>query len=76
MNREKTEKMLFNCIMANTSAIRQQAAPARWDGSSFMWHQPCQSISVDIQKHTIKKKKLFTHVEWHVSTASLLKSGE
>ena len=30
-----------------------------WDGSSFMWHQPCQcckyTTSVDIQKGTIKK---------------------
>ena len=30
----------------------------RWDGSSFMWHQPCQrckyTTSVDIQKRTIK----------------------
>ena len=32
------------------------------DGSSFMWHQPCQrckyTISVDIQKHTIKSYSL------------------
>ena len=31
----------------------------RWDGSSFVWHQPCQrckyTTSVDIQKRTIKK---------------------
>ena len=30
----------------------------RWDGSSFMWHQPCQrckhTTSVDIQKRAIK----------------------
>ena len=29
-----------------------------WDGSSFMWHQPCQcrkyTTSVDIQEHAIK----------------------
>ena len=48
------------------------------DGSSFMWHQPCQrckyTTSVDIQKCAIRK--LFTHAESHVSTVSLLKSGE
>ena len=31
---------------------------SRWDGSSFMWHEPCQSCkyttSVDIQKRAIK----------------------
>ena len=34
----------------------------RQDGSSFMWHQPCQhckhTTSVDIQKHTIKSCSL------------------
>ena len=50
----------------------------RRDGSSFMWHQPCQrckyTTSVDIQK--MRYKKLFTHVESHTSAVSLLKSGE
>ena len=50
----------------------------RRDGSSFMWHQPYQRCKyttlVDIQKHAIKK--LFTHVESHVSAVSLLESGE
>ena len=50
----------------------------RRDGSSFMWHQPCQrckyTTSVDIQKRAIKK--LFTHVESHASAVSLLESGE
>ena len=49
----------------------------RRDGS-FMWHQPCQcckyTTSVDIQKACYKK--LFTHVESHASTVSLLESGE
>ena len=48
------------------------------DGSSFMWHQPCQRCkytpSVDIQK--TRCKKLFTHVESHASAVSLLESGE
>ena len=34
----------------------------RWDGSSFMWHQPCQhcmyTTSVDIQKCAIKSYSL------------------
>ena len=50
----------------------------RWDGSSFMWHQPCQrckyTTSVDIQKRAIKKP--FTHVESHASAVSLLESRE
>ena len=49
----------------------------RRDGSSFLWHQPCQlckyTTSVDIKKkHPPKKtryKKLFTHVESHESAA-------
>ena len=48
------------------------------DGSSFLWHQPCQcckyTTSVDIQKMCYKK--LFTHVESRVSAVSLLKSRE
>ena len=51
----------------------------RQDGSSFMWHQPCQRCKyttlVDIQKRTIKSYTV-THVESHVSTVSLLESGE
>ena len=50
----------------------------RRDGSSFMWHQPCQrckyTTSVDIKKMCYKK--LFTCVESHASAVSLLKSGE
>ena len=49
-----------------------------WDGSSFLWHQPCQrckyTTSVDIQK--TRCKKLLTHVESHASAVSLLESGE
>ena len=34
----------------------------RWDGSSFMWHQPCQhckyTTSVDIQKRAVKSYSL------------------
>ena len=53
----------------------------RRDGSSFMWHQPCQRCKhttlVDIKKTKTKRyKKLFTYVESHASAASLLKSGE
>ena len=47
------------------------------DGSSFMWHQPCQhceyTTSVDIQKCAIKKT---THVGSHASAVSLLESRE
>ena len=45
----------------------------RRDGSSFLWHQPCQrckyTTSVDIQKRAIKK--VFTHmrVQWVCSRA-------
>ena len=50
----------------------------RRDGSSFMWHQPCQrckyTTSVDIWK--TRYKKLFTHVESHASAVSLLENGE
>ena len=50
----------------------------RPDGSSFLWHQPCQrcnyTTSVDTQK--TRYKKLFTHVESHASAMSLLESGE
>ena len=54
----------------------------RRDGSSFMWHQPCQrckyTTSVDIKKKTKKKtlyKKFFAHVEPHASAVFLLESG-
>ena len=50
----------------------------RQDGGSFLWHQPCQCCKyttlVDIKK--TRYKKLFTHVESHVSAVSLLESGE
>ena len=50
----------------------------RPDGSSFLWHQPCQNCkyttSVDILKKR-RYKKLFTHVESHASAVSLLESG-
>ena len=50
----------------------------RRDGSSFLWHQPCQrckyTTSVDIQK--TRYKRLFTHTESHASAVSLLESGE
>ena len=52
----------------------------RWDGSSFLWHQPCQrwkyTTSVDIQQQKKHYKKLFTHVKSHASAVSLLESGE
>ena len=42
-----------------------------WDGSSFMWHQPCQVVkfttSVDIQKHAIESYALMQNhmrVQW------------
>ena len=48
------------------------------DGSSFMWHQPCQrckyTTSMDIQKHAINNPVI--HVESRVSTVSLLESRE
>ena len=51
-----------------------------WDGSSFMWHQPCQccryTTLVDLLYFLKCYKKLFTHAESHVSAASLLQSGE
>ena len=51
----------------------------RRDGSSFLWHQPCQrckyTTSVDIQlKRAIKN--LFTRVESYASAMSLLESRE
>ena len=50
----------------------------RRDGSTFMWHQPCQrckyTTSVDIQKKHYKK--LVTHVESNASAMSLLESEE
>ena len=53
----------------------------RRDGSSFMWHQPCQpgwkytTSAVDIYSKT-RFKKLVTHVESHASAVSLPESGE
>ena len=51
----------------------------RRDGSSSMWHQPCQrckyTTSVDIQKRAIKSY-LFIHVESQASAVSLLECGE
>ena len=50
----------------------------RRDGSSFMWHQPCQRYKyttlVDIQKTSYKK--LVTHVEPLAGTVNLLKRVE
>ena len=50
------------------------------DGSSFMWHQPCQCCKyttlVDISSKMHYKLKLVTHIESHASAASLLESGE
>ena len=50
----------------------------RQDGSSFMWHQPCQRCKVPHFGGYSKKhyKKLVTHVESHASAVSLLESGE
>ena len=56
----------------------------RRDGSSFMWHQPCQRLSTPLgwifNKKTKQKKtcykKLVTHVESHASAVSLLKRAE
>ena len=44
----------------------------RWNGSSFMWHQPCQRCKhttlVDIQRRAIRKSyslmKIHTRVQW------------
>ena len=54
----------------------------RRDGSSSMWHQPCQrckyTTSVDIQKRAVKSYSV-THVtvaESHASAVSLLESGD
>ena len=49
----------------------------RRDGSRFLWHQPCAAVSTSLQWiFKTSYKKLFTHVESHASTVSLLKSGE
>ena len=47
-----------------------------WDGSSFMWHQPCQrckyTTSVDVQKCTIKSYSLMLNhmrAQWVCSKA-------
>ena len=49
----------------------------RQDGSSFMWHQPCQrckyTTSVAIQKRAMEGYSLFIHS--HASAARLLQSG-
>ena len=51
----------------------------RRDGSSLMWHQPCQrckyTTSVDIQKRAIRSY-LHIYAESHASAVSLLESGE
>ena len=50
----------------------------RRDGSSFMWHQPCQRLSTSLRWIFKKRaiKKLVTHVESHASAVSLLKRAE
>ena len=51
---------------------------AETDGSSFMWHQPCQrckyTTSVDIEK--TRYKRPVSHVESHASAVSLLESRD
>ena len=46
-----------------------------WDGSSFMWHQPCQhrkyTTLVDIQKHAIKSYSLMQN---HIRAQELCES--
>ena len=50
------------------------------DGSSFMWHQPCQrckyTTSVDIQKRAIEKLVTNVDIELHANAVRLLESGE
>ena len=48
------------------------------DGSSFMWHQPCQRCNVHHFGGYSKTlcKKLVTHAESHANAMSLLESGE
>ena len=45
-------------LEAYTRCARLDACYEKYDGSSFMWHQPCQrckyTTSVDIQKRAIK----------------------
>ena len=58
----------------------------RRDGSSFMWHQPCQRCKYTTSRADIKKQnktknakkeeELFIHVESIASAVSLLDSGE
>ena len=50
----------------------------RRDGSSFMWHLPCQRCKYTTSVAYLKThyKKLFTHAESHASAVSLLESGE
>ena len=52
----------------------------RRDGSSFMWHQPCQcckyTTAVDKKKKKKAAIKLVTHVEPHASAVSLLKRAK
>ena len=49
------------------------------DGSSFMWHKPCQGCKVVYHFDGYSKtryKKLVTNVESHTSAVSLLENGE
>ena len=51
----------------------------RRDGSSFMWHQPCQRCkrhTTSVALFKTRYKKLVTHVESHASAVSLQESGE
>ena len=50
----------------------------RRDGSSFLWHQPCQRCKYTTFGGYSKTryKKLTTHIESHASAVSLLESGE
>ena len=66
--------------MVYTSMVVWCTQDLRRDGSSFMWHQPCQrckyTTSVDIQNKKKRAIKLVTHVEPHASAVSLLKRVE
>ena len=49
---------------------------ARRNGSSFMWHQPCQRCKYFGGYSKTRYKKLFTYAESHASAVSLLESAE
>ena len=58
----------FVCMTAWSDMMHGCMVYTEWDGSSFMWHQPCQLYKYIIGYSETCYKKLFTHVELRAST--------